>query len=57
VRDELAIRNHFFCALRAFTKLQTMRVEGLIDNLYQVSSQLFMPVSRQFILDELTASG
>lgn len=39
VRDQQAIRNHFFCALRAFGKLQTMRIEGLIDNLYQVSRQ------------------
>jgi hypothetical protein len=57
VRDELAIRNHFFCALRAFAKLQTMRIEGLIDNLYQVSRQLFIPVIRQFILEHLTVSG
>jgi hypothetical protein len=50
VRNEQAIRNHFFCALSAFGKLQTMRIEGLIDNLYQVSRQLFIPVIRQFIL-------
>ena len=53
VRDTQAIRNHFFCSLRAFAKLQTMRVDGLIDNLYQVSRQLFVPVIRQFILDNL----
>jgi len=39
-----------FCALSAFGKLQTRRIEGLIDNLYQVSRQLFIPVIRQFIL-------
>lgn len=50
VRKEKAIRNHFFCALSAFGKLQTMRIEGLIDNLYQVSRELFVPVIRQFIL-------
>ena len=50
VRNEQAIRNHVFCALSAFAKLQTMRIEGLIDNLYQVSRQLFIPVIRQFIL-------
>lgn len=54
VRDAQAIRNHFFCALRAFCRLQTMRVEGLIENLYEVSRQLFMPVIRQFILENLT---
>ena len=53
VRTESAIRTHFFCALQAFCKLQTMRVEGLIDNLYQVSRQLFVPVIRQFILENL----
>ena len=54
VRTESAIRTHFFCALQAFCKLQTMRVEGLIDNLYQVSRQLFVPVIRQFILENLS---
>ena len=53
VRDSQAIHNHFFCALRAFGKLQTMRIEGLIDNLYPVSRQLFIPVIRQFILKNL----
>ncbi|NJP11571.1 MAG: transposase [Leptolyngbyaceae cyanobacterium RU_5_1] len=56
VRDEQAIRNHFFCALQAFCRLQTMRVEGLIENLYEVSRQLFIPVIRQFILENLTNS-
>ena len=56
MRTESAIRTHLFCALQAFCKLQTMRVEGLIDNLYQVSRQLFIPVIRQFILENLVAS-
>ena len=50
VRNGEAIRNHIFCALRAFTKLQTMRIDGLIDNLYEVSRQLFIPVIQEFIL-------
>jgi hypothetical protein len=53
VRTQSAIRTHFFCALQAFCKLQTMRVEGLIDNLYQVSRELFIPMIRQFILENL----
>jgi predicted DNA-binding ribbon-helix-helix protein len=57
VREELAIRNHFFCALRAFATLQTMRIERLIDNLYQFSSQLLIPVIRQFILENLAVSA
>lgn len=54
VRDEHAIRNHFFCALRAFGKLQTLCIKGLINNCYEISRQLFVPVIRQFILSNLT---
>lgn len=57
VRDAQAIRNHCFCALRAFTQLQTMRIEGLIGNLYEISRQLFIPVIRQFILEHLPGSA
>jgi Transposase DDE domain len=53
VRTQSAIRTHFFCALQAFCRLQTMRVQGLIDNLYQISRDLFVPVIRQFIVDNL----
>lgn len=53
VRTESGVRTHLFCALLAFSQLQTMRVEGLIDNLYQVSRQLFVPVIRQFIIQNL----
>jgi len=53
VRTESAIRTHCFCKLQAFCQLQTMRVEGLIDHLYQVSRQVFVPVIRQFILENL----
>jgi len=53
VRNERAVRNHLFCSLRAFSKLQTMRIHSLIDNLYQVSRQLFIPVVREFILQNL----
>lgn len=53
VRTESALRTHFFCALQAFCQLQTMRGEGVIANLYQVSRQLFVPVIRQFIQENL----
>lgn len=53
VRTESGIRTHLFCALLAFSRLQTMRVEGLIDNLYQLSRELFVPVIRQFIVENL----
>ena len=51
VRDEQAIRNHFYCALRAFVKLQTLCIQGVIGTCYEISRQLLVPVIRQFILD------
>ena len=54
VREEHPIRNHFFCALRAFSKLQSLCFKGVIQNCYEISRQLFVPVIRQFILDNLT---
>ncbi len=54
VRDEQAIRNHLFCALRAFGKLQTLCIKGVNKTCYHLSRQLFVPVIRQFILENLT---
>jgi hypothetical protein len=54
VRNEQAIRNHFFCALSAYVRLQNMRLNGLIDNVYQVSRDLFIPVIRLFIAGNVT---
>jgi hypothetical protein len=44
----------FFCALRASSKLQTLCTKGVIKTCYEISRQLFVPVIRQFILDNLT---
>jgi hypothetical protein len=57
VRTESGIRTHLFCALLAFSQLQTMRVEGLIDNLYQLSRELFVPIIRQFIVENLPSAA
>jgi hypothetical protein len=54
VRDEQAIRNHFYCSLRAFSKLQTLSFQGVIRNCYEISRDLFIPVIRQFIVDHAT---
>jgi hypothetical protein len=35
-----AILNHFFCAIRAFTQLELMRAEDLIENWYEVQRNL-----------------
>ncbi|MEO1144693.1 MAG: transposase [Cyanobacteria bacterium J06638_22] len=54
VRGEQAIRNHFFCALRAFCQLQRLCVQGALRNCYELSRRLFVPIIRQFILENLT---
>ena len=53
VRDEHAIRNHFYCSLLAFIKLQHWCFQGAIGNCYEISRQLFVPIIRQFILEHL----
>ena len=53
VRTTSAIRTHFFCAIRAFTQLELMRSEELIDNWYQVQRTLSLKVAREFILEQL----
>lgn len=53
VRKSEAILNHFFCAIRAFTQLELMRAEDLIENWYEVQRNLSIQVARDFILEHL----
>ena len=39
VRTSEAIRTHFFSAIRAFTQLELMRTEELIENWYEESEK------------------
>jgi hypothetical protein len=57
VRDSHAIRNHIFCSLQAFIRLESMRAERLIANWYEVQKNLFTSVIREYILDNLSLSG
>jgi hypothetical protein len=54
VRTSQAIRTHFFSAIRAFTQLELMRSEDLIENWYEVQRNLSLQVARDFILEHLT---
>lgn len=51
VRDTQAIKNHIFCAIRAFTQLEFMRIENLISNWYEIQRSLFKQVIRTYILE------
>lgn len=53
VRTTAAIKNHFFSAIRAFTQLELMRAEELIENWYEVQRKLSLQVAREFILEHL----
>ncbi|KYC37487.1 transposase [Scytonema hofmannii PCC 7110] len=53
VRTSAAIRTHFFSAIRAFTQLELMRIEELIENWYEVQRNLSLHVARDFILEHL----
>ncbi|MGK7878320.1 MAG: transposase [Xenococcaceae cyanobacterium] len=53
VRTPAAILTHFFCSIRAFTQLELMRAESLIENWYQPQRNLSIQVARDFILEHL----
>ena len=57
VRRENAIRNHLFCALKAFIQLETMRFGALIANWYEVKRSLFVKVIRNFIVEQTQSKG
>lgn len=54
VRTTEAIHTHIFCSIRAFTQLELMRAEELIENWYEVQRNLYLQVARGFILEHLT---
>lgn len=49
VRTTEAIHTHFFSSIRAFTKLELMRAEELIENWYEISglTQLSQAMARR----------
>ncbi len=53
VRTSEAIKTHFFSAIRAFTQLELMRSEELIENWYELQRNLSLQVARDFILEHL----
>jgi Transposase DDE domain len=53
VRTSQAIKTHFFSAIRAFTQLELMRTQELIENWYEVQRNLSLQVARDFILEHL----
>lgn len=53
VRTTQAIKTHFSSAIRAFTQLELMRSEELIENWYELHRKISLHVARDFILEHL----
>ena len=49
VRNENPIKNHIFCALKAFVRLEFMRFDKIIPHWYDIQKNLFVEVIRNFI--------
>lgn len=51
VRNENPIKNHIFCALKAFVKLELMRFNENISHWYEVRRDLYLATIRNFIVE------
>ena len=49
VRNENSIKNHIHCALKAFVRLEFMRIDSKIAHWYEVRRDLFVESIRNFI--------
>ena len=50
VRKENQIKNHVFCALKGFFRLECMRIKETISHWYEVQRGLFVDTIRNFIM-------
>ena len=57
VRKEHQIKNHIFCALKAFVRLEFMRFNDIISHWYEIQRDLFMSVIRGFVSGETNYSA
>lgn len=51
VRRENPIRNHIFCAIKAFVKLEFLRDSKVISHWYEVKRDLFVSTIKSYILE------
>lgn len=49
VRNENPIKNHIFCAIKAFVKLELMRIDEKISHWYEIKRDLYVKVIRDYI--------
>lgn len=53
VRKKNQIKNHIFCALKAFVRLEFMRFEQTISHWYEIKRDLFLEAMRGFIRSQI----
>jgi hypothetical protein len=51
VRRENPIKNHIFCALKAFVRLEFMRLHKIISHWYEIKRDLFIGAIRHFVVE------
>lgn len=51
VRNENPIKNHIFCALKAFVRLELLRFNQVISHWYELRKNLYLSTIRNFISD------
>ena len=51
VRNENPIKNHIFCAIKAFVKLEMMRINKKISHWYEIKRDLYLKVIRDYIVE------
>lgn len=51
VRNENPIKNHIFCAIKAFVKLEFMRINDKISHWYEIKKDLYVKVIRDYIIE------
>ncbi len=50
VRRENPVKNHIFCALKAFVRLEFMRLDKMISHWYEIRRDLFIETIRNFVV-------
>lgn len=51
VRNENPIKNHIFCAIKAFVRLKFMRLNKSISHWYELKKDLYVKVIRDYIIE------
>ena len=57
VRNEHPIKNHIFCAIKAFVKLEFMRFNKKITHWYEIKRDLYVKVIRDYIFESTNFSA